>query len=146
MENGTQVSLTVQNGSETFVIPTSLTRNTVLYFMRAQSCPQCNRHARELSALSETSSEHGVDTIIIVPEDTEAAERVKDRNRLTVPVMAGNGSAHHDAGLNKKLLGLLQQSATVVIDPTGKVLYRRIATNPENSFDKTEYEAYLQSI
>ena len=111
--------------------------------MRASICPQCNRHARELSQLAEVSAEHGIDTIIVVPENLETAHKVKERNRLTVPVMAGNGAAHGSAGLSKKLLGLMQQSATVVVNSEGIVLYRRIATNPENSFDQKEYEAYL---
>jgi peroxiredoxin len=144
--NETNLSLTLQNGTEIFNVPGSLTKNTVLYFMRASTCPQCNRHTRELEKLLPELQQHNLDVVIIVPEDIEAANKVKERNQLTMPVMAGNGAAHALAGLDKKLLGLIQQSGTVVVDQTGKVLYKKVATNPEGSFNGKEFQAYIATL
>jgi peroxiredoxin len=140
------VSLTLQNGAEDFTVPDSLQSSTVLYFMRASSCAQCNRHTRDLEKLKPELEKRGLSTIVIVPEGTEAANKVKERNHLTMPVMAGNGTAHALAGLDKKFLGLIQVSGTIVVDTTGKVLYKKIATNPENSFNGHEFEEYLASV
>lgn len=140
------LSFTVQNGSETFVVPGSLKRNTVLYFMRASTCAQCNRHTRDLEKLGSELEQHNLDTIVIVPEDTATADKVKQRNGLTMPVMAGNGAAHALAGLDKKFLGLIQQSGTVVVDPAGRVLYKHVATNPEGSFDAKDFQEFLATI
>lgn len=60
--------------------------------------------------------------------------------------MTGNGNAHALAGLDKKFLGIIQQSGTVVVDRAGTVLYKRIATNPEESFKMKEFKEYLASI
>jgi peroxiredoxin len=140
------LSLTLQNGSEKVTIPASLKQSTVLYFMRAASCAQCNRHARELDALLPELEKRKLGVIIIVPEGLEAAAKVKARNHLTIPVMAGNGGAHALAGLDKKVLGLIQESGTVVIDSKGNVLYKRVATNPENSYNGKEFQVYLATI
>jgi len=137
--------LSLQNGTEEFNVPSSLKRGTVLYFMRASNCAQCNRHTRELEKLLPELVSRNLDAIVIVPEDEAAANRVRERNNLTIQVMTGNGNAHALAGLDKKFLGIIQQSGTVVIDQTGAVLYKRIATNPEESFKLAEFKEYLAS-
>ncbi len=141
-----KLSLVLQDGSEEFSIPAQLKRSTVLYFMRASNCPQCNRHARDINALSSELNEHSLDAIVIVPEDSNAAGKVKARNRLSIPVMAGNGAAHELAGLDKKVLGLIQQSATVVIGEDGTILYKQVATNPENSFNEQDFKQFLTTL
>jgi len=138
--------LSLQNGTEEFNIPASLSRGTVLYFMRASNCAQCNRHTRELEKLLPDLESHNLDVIVIVPEDAAAANKVRQRNNLTIKVMTGNGNAHALAGLDKKFLGIIQQSGTVVVDRAGTVLYKRIATNPEESFKMKEFKEYLASI
>jgi len=138
--------LSLQNGTEQFNIPNSLKRDTVLYFMRASSCAQCNRHTRDLEKLLPELENHNLDVIVVVPEDEAAAEKVRQRNNLTIKVMTGNGDAHALAGLDKKFLGIIQQSGTVVINRAGVVLYKRIATNPEDSFKVKEFKEYLMSL
>ena len=140
------LSLTLEHGTESFTIPGSLAQPTVLYFMRASICPQCNRHARELNAMQAELKTRGMDVIIIVPEGTDDANKVKTRNNLVIPVMAGNGAAHALAGLDKKFLGLIQVSGTIVVDTDGTILYKKLATNPENSFNAKEFQAYLASV
>jgi len=138
--------LSLQNGTEQFNIPNSLKRDTVLYFMRASSCAQCNRHTRDLEKLLPELENHNLDVIVVVPEDEAAAEKVRQQNNLTIKVMTGNGDAHALAGLDKKFLGIIQQSGTVVINRAGVVLYKRIATNPEDSFKVKEFKEYLMSL
>ena len=138
--------LSLQNGTEQFNIPNSLKRDTVLYFMRASSCAQCNRHTRDLEKLLPELENYNLDVIVVVPEDEAAAEKVRQRNNLTIKVMTGNGDAHALAGLDKKFLGIIQQSGTVVINRAGIVLYKRIATNPEDSFKVKEFKEYLMSL
>ena len=138
--------LSLQNGTEQFNIPNSLKRDTVLYFMRASSCAQCNRHTRDLEKLLPELENYNLDVIVVVPEDEAAAEKVRQRNNLTIKVMTGNGDAHALAGLDKKFLGIIQQSGTVVVNRAGIVLYKRIATNPEDSFKVKEFKEYLMSL
>ena len=138
--------LSLQNGTEQFNIPNSLKRDTVLYFMRASSCAQCNRHTRDLEKLLPELENHNLDVIVVVPEDEAAAEKVRQQNNLTIKVMTGNGDAHALAGLDKKFLGIIQQSGTVVINRAGVVLYKRIATNPEDSFKVKEFKEYLMNL
>jgi peroxiredoxin len=142
----TTLLLSLKNGTEEFNIPASLNRGTVLYFIRASNCAQCNRHTRELEKLLPEIESHNLDVIVIVPEDADAAYRLKERNNLTLQVMTGNDTAHALAGLDKKFLGIIQQSGTVVIDRAGTVLYKRIATNPEQSFKAKEFQEYLASL
>ena len=143
--NNSKLETSLQNGTESFEIPGSLTQTTVLYFMRASNCPQCNRHAREIEKALPQLQQRGMAAIIIVPEDVDAAAKVKERNSLTISVMASNGDAHALAGLDKKFLGLIQQSGTIVVSDQGAVLYKRIATNPEGSFSAKEFETFLAS-
>jgi peroxiredoxin len=138
--------LSLQNGTEQFNLPDSLNRNTVLYFMRASNCPQCNRHTRELEKLLPELQKRNLDIIVIVPENAAAASTVALRNNLTIPVMWSDGNAHALAGLGKRFLGIIQQSGTVVVNRVGEVLYKRIATNPEESFKLKEFEDYLASV
>lgn len=140
------ISLSLKNGTDSFEVPAALSKNTVLYFMRAASCAQCNRHTREIEKLLPELRKHDMDAIIIVPENIEIAEKVKNRNNLTIPVMSGDGSAHALAGLDKKFFGLIQQSGTVVVDASGAVLYKRVATNPEESFKGKEFQQYLDTL
>jgi len=142
----TKLILSLQNGTEQFNLPDSLHRSTVLYFMRASNCAQCNRHTRELEKLLPELQKRNLDIIVIVPEDAAAAAKVADRNNLTIPVMWSDGNAHALAGLDKKFLGIIQQSGTVVVNQAGEVLYKRIATNPEESFKAKEFEDYLASV
>ena len=142
----TKLILSLQNGTEQFNLPDSLHRSTVLYFMRASNCAQCNRHTRELEKLLPELQKRNLDIIVIVPEDAAAPAKVADRNNLTIPVMWSDGNAHALAGLDKKFLGIIQQSGTVVVNQAGEVLYKRIATNPEESFKAKEFEDYLASV
>jgi|GEM_PF-6665432 len=144
--NTDKLILSLQNGTEEFNVPASLQRSTVLYFMRASNCAQCNRHTRELEKLLPELQKRNMDVIVIVPEDATATKKVAERNNLTIPVMWSDGNAHALAGLDKKFLGIIQQSGTVVVDQAGAVLYKRIATNPEESFKAKEFEEYLASV
>lgn len=138
--------LSLQDGTEEFNIPASLSRGTVLYFMRASSCSQCNRHTRDLEKLLPELESRNLDVIVVVPEDEIAVEKVRARNNLTIRVMTGNGNAHALAGLDKKFMGIIQQSGTVVVSRAGVVLYKRIATNPEDSFKVKEFKEYIESL
>ena len=140
------ITLSLVQGDGAFEVPGSLTQSTVFYFMRAASCAQCNRHTRELDAMQSELQKHAMEAVVVIPEDITAGEKLKKRNNLTIPVMSGHGTAHALAGLDKKFLGLIQQSGTVVVDVTGKVLYKRIATNPEESFKKKEFQQYLDTL
>ena len=138
--------LTLKNDIEEFNIPNSLKQSTVVYFMRAANCAQCNRHTRDLEKLLPELEKRNMGVIVVVPENEAAVAKVRERNNLTIPVMWGNGNAHALAGLDKKLLGIIQQSGTVVVDQAGVILYKRIATNPEESFKVKEFEDYLASV
>src|SRR4051794_13355946 len=119
--NSTITSIALRNGTENFQIPASLARTTLLYFMRSASCPMCSQHVKQIQSMITEINKYGLDVIIIVPEDVVAASKLKVRYGLTIPVMSGDGTAYVQVGLEKKMLGLMQQSGTIIADIDGTI-------------------------
>jgi peroxiredoxin len=121
-------------------------KTTLLYFMRAASCAQCNQHTKQLEKLLPRLESHTIGVIVIVPGGSKESETVRTRNNLTMPVMSSNSQTYAEVGLDRKLHGLVQQSGTVLVDPTGNILYKKIATNPTQSFDESETLASIEAL
>jgi peroxiredoxin len=135
--------LTLRDSKQTITIPADLRQTTLVYFMRTASCPVCLQNVRQLQKLLPELQADQIAVMVVVPDSLEAAGAVKQKNGLTMPVLYGNGDAHALAGFDKKMFGTVQQSGSLVVDPTGEILYQKISTNPMQSFRKADLEAVL---
>jgi peroxiredoxin len=139
----TLAPLTLKDSQHSITIPNDLKQTTLLYFMRTANCPVCLQNVRQLQKLLPEFQTHQIVIIVIVPDSIEAAGAVKQKNSLTMPVLFGNGDAHALAGFDKKMFGMMQQSGSLLVDQTGEILSQKIATNPMQSFRKSDLEALL---
>ena len=143
--NDSITSVTLKDGATNFEIPSSLQQTTLLFFMRAASCAICVQHVKQLQSMLPEFEQRNLAVIVIVPEDATATTKLKEKYSLTMPLMAGNGTAHLQVGLEKKMLGLLQQSGTIIVDKDGRILYQNLTSNPLQSFNRSQIETFLHS-
>lgn len=114
----------------------------VLYFMRATTCPVCNRHVAELQRDAGDYARRGVSIVVAVPEGHAIANAWKAAKGVAFPVVSGRaGSAYEAVGLGKGLFGAIQQSGTVLVDKAGVVRYSRGSTIPTGSYDAAATKA-----
>lgn len=135
--------LTLKSAAGTVAIPDSLQATTLLFFMRTASCPICIMHVKQIQRLLPYLNKNGIDVLIVVPEGVAEAEALKARYQLTMPVLAGEGNAHALVGLNKAMLGTMQQSGTFLVDASGEILYSKQATMPLYNFNEGELRNYI---
>jgi peroxiredoxin len=110
-------------------------RSAVLvYFLRTTTCPVCNRHVRDLAERAEALTAAGVEVLVAVPEDREAAAKWRAKRGIPFRVLAGD-AAYSAAGLGRGMLGTMQQSGTLLIDVDGVVRYARGAAMPTGGYD-----------
>ena len=114
---------------------------TFVYFMRAPSCAQCNSAVRKLAAQQEALKRNGVEVVIALPTDSSGARAWKESKSVALTVATGRvGSAHEEAGLLRRVFGLVQQSGGILVDREGTVRYSHIATNPGDSLRPQELD------
>lgn len=122
-------------------------RAIFLYFMRAPSCPQCNSAVRKLVGQRDALREHGVDVVVALPTITDEAAVWKAAKRVPFDVVTGRvGTAHEEAGLLRRVFGLVQQSGGILLDRGGLVRYSHIATNPGDSLRVHELDEAIKSL
>lgn len=122
-------------------------RATFVYFMRAPTCPQCNSAVRKLAAHQDALRAQDVDIVVALPTGTEEAAAWKAAKRVPFDVVTGRrGTAHEDAGLLRKVFGLIQQSGGMLLDQDGLVRYSHIATNPGDSLRLPELDEAIQNL
>jgi len=123
------------------------TSNVFVYFMRALSCAQCNAAVRTLASQRDELAAAGVQVIVAVPEDADAATAWKAKRGVPFPVVVGkDGTAHAEAGLLRKVFGAIQQSGGVLLDKEGTVRYSHISTNPGASYNKAELASAIGAL
>lgn len=133
----------LKDSGQTVAIPASLRKQTLLFFMRAANCPVCIQHVRQIEKLLPELTAKDTEAIVVVPEGVVEAQKLKNKYHLSMPVLAGDGLAHATVGLNKKLLGSIQQSGTLIVSATGDILYSKTATIPLESFSHKEVRTFL---
>lgn len=115
----------------------------LLYFLRATTCPVCNRHVRELAKLASTDAK----VLLAVPEDRETAAAWKAKNRIPFTVLTGRRATPHEmVGLSRKVFGSMQQSGSILIDAQGTVRHAHGATMPPNALDRKGITAALAAL
>jgi peroxiredoxin len=116
---------------------------TVMFFLRAASCPVCVGHARKLAS-AHADGRIPADVLLVTPGTAAEAADVERRlrNRTAdkplprgVHVLA-SGDAHALVGLPKTLL--LQHSGTFLVNHARQILYARTAAMPPGSYDEAE--------
>ncbi|GAA4084032.1 peroxiredoxin family protein [Nonomuraea soli] len=115
-------------------------RHAVLvYFMRSTACPICNRHVQDLVRRRDELAAGNVKVLVAVPEDRRTAAAWKARRSIPFPVVVGrDGTPHELFGLDRKMLGSLQQSGTVLVDTGGVVRHAHGATLPTGGYLRKE--------
>ncbi|MEW9870711.1 redoxin domain-containing protein [Arthrobacter sp. HS15c] len=122
-------------------------RATFVYFMRAPTCQQCNSAVRKLAARQDALRTVGVDVVVALPTGTEEAAAWKAAKRVPFDVVTGrSGTAHEEAGLLRKVFGLIQQSGGMLLDQDGQVRYSHVATNPGDSLRLPELDEAIQNL
>ncbi|MFD0883928.1 peroxiredoxin family protein [Streptosporangium algeriense] len=109
----------------------------LLYFVRATSCPVCNRNVQDLIRSGDDLTADNVRVLIAVPESRERAAAWKARQRVPFPVLtARRGTPHEMVGLGRRLFGTMQQSGSLLVDVHGIVRYVHSATLPTGGYDR----------
>lgn len=122
-------------------------RATFLYFMRAPTCPQCNNAVRRLAEQQSSLRERGVEVVVAMPTGTEEAAAWKSAKNVPFDVVTGRaGTAHEEAGLLRRVFGLIQQSGGILVDGAGSVQYLHIATNPGDSLRLRELDDAIDAL
>lgn len=119
----------------------------LLYFMRATSCPICNRNVQDLVRISDDLAADNVRVLIAVPESQERAVTWKARQRVPFPVLTARYDTPHEmAGLGGKVFGVMQRSGSVLIDVQGIVRHAQSATLPTGSYDRKAIKAVIGTL
>ena len=135
--DGTPVDLAAAGGSS----------GLFLYFMRTITCAQCNAHVQNLARTQADFDAQGVKIVIAVPDTREAAAAWKANKKVPFPVVVGTeGTANAEAGLAKKVFGLVMQSGGILLDHDGVVRYAHASTNPTASYDKKAVAAAMDAL
>ncbi|TDD11529.1 redoxin domain-containing protein [Nonomuraea deserti] len=122
-------------------------RAVLIYFMRATSCPVCNRHVQDLVRRRDEFAAGDVQVLVAVPEDRRAAAAWKARRRVPFPVLVGrHASPHQVMGLSRRVFGSLQQSGSILIDAQGVVRHAHGATMPTGAYQGKEITAAVQAL
>lgn len=111
-------------------------RPAVVYFMRTSTCPVCHRHLEALVGLAEGGALAGHAVLVLTPGDAADVATVRRRAPSRAIEVRATGEGHAEVGLGRFLA--LQHSGSFLLDAHGTVRYRRTATLPTRSFDRTE--------
>ncbi|MBP2337285.1 peroxiredoxin [Saccharothrix coeruleofusca] len=117
---------------------------TVVYFLRASTCPACLKHARALAELAEADELGGAEVVLVAPGDVDEARRLADRVASSAVSAWASGTAHGTVGMGSFLA--VQHSGTFLVSDDGTIRYRRTATLPTRSFDRDELLGALARV
>ncbi|GGJ43589.1 peroxiredoxin family protein [Deinococcus roseus] len=149
----TQMTQHAQQTAPTFEIPSSQgvqrladhrgKSKVLLYFMREFNCPLCMRSVMAIHRIHPLLKQKGVQVIVIGGGDEKAATTVAQRFQFPFPIAADPERSVYRAYSLEKTLGFLQWNGTILIDQSGKIIYRKVSQRPGGSFDQAELEALL---
>ncbi|RKS79208.1 peroxiredoxin [Actinomadura pelletieri DSM 43383] len=122
-------------------------RAVLIYFLRATSCPICNRHVQDLIRSRDEFVGNDVQVLIVAPEGRSKAAAWKAKRKIPFPVLVGReGAAHEMVGPHRKVFGTMQQSGSVLIDSQGIVRHVHGATMPTGGYDKKAITAAVRKL
>lgn len=105
----------------------------LLYFMRAASCPICQRHVIDLGGASGAALiGTGRAIVALVPEDPARAALARQRTGNVLPVLSAP-ELYVALGFRRVLFGGIQQSGTVLVARDGAIVRVHRASLPTNA-------------
>jgi thioredoxin-dependent peroxiredoxin len=113
-------------------------KNVVVYFMREFSCAQCQQHVIHLKMLYPDLEDRDVEVLVIGGGNSRDAARLARTFDVPFTVLADPDRAVYMQYNLDKMIGLIQRSATVLVDKQGIIRYLHRATNPNNSLDQVQ--------
>jgi peroxiredoxin len=91
---------------------------------------QCRTHVAQLGRLYPQFQAAGAEVLVILGDSVERTKRYSAALNAPFPILADpSQAAYHRFGLDKALL-IIQRTASVVVDRTGRIRYLKRATNP----------------
>ena len=106
---------------------------TIFYFMRSATCGICLGHIQRI-AKKLAGNEKDVQVFVVVPGGSEEAQQVTQQ--VPFPVLSGT-EAHEAVGLGRRLLGAVQGSGTLLLDPAGRAAFFKHGTLQTQAYDET---------
>lgn len=108
---------------------------------------QCRYHSAQLGRLYNDFKAANCEILLILGEPVEKAKRYSESLHLPFPVLSDpERKVYHQYGLEKAML-FIQRTASVVIDPNGKIRYMKTTTNPLVWLDEIrELLSFIQSM
>jgi len=104
-------------------------------------------HTVQLGQSAKRFRERGVETLVVGPGGPGKAQWLAHLIRAPYPVLADREREVFRAyGLARRIVSLIQQSGTVLVDPGGVVRYLRRATNPLGALDLPELERAIEAL
>lgn len=89
----------------------------------------------------------GAETLVIIPGDPERAKRYRQIAQLPFPVLADAGGAiYREFAVGRWMLGILRQSAVVVIDTAGNIVHSQVVDHPGGMAPMDEVLARVQQL
>jgi peroxiredoxin Q/BCP len=123
-------SLSASNATEIKLADFRSKSNVVLFFIREFIWMQCRSHASQLGRLYKDFQAANCEIILILGEPVDLAVRYSETLHLPFPVLADpDRSVYHRYGLDK-FIGLVQRTASVIVDRDGTIRYLKLALNP----------------
>lgn len=93
----------------------------------------CLAHAAQLGRIKDELDKRNA-TALVIGGGTRLGARLATRwLRLPYPVLHDPERAVYEAYGSKRLLGIYQQSGTVVVDADGNIILERITSNPRRA-------------
>ena len=105
---------------------------TIFYFMRSATCGICLGHIQRIA--KKLGGDSKVQVFVVVPGGSQEAQQVTQQ--VPFPVLSGT-EAHEAVGLGRRLLGAVQGSGTLLLDPAGRAAFFKHGTLQTQAYDET---------
>lgn len=102
---------------------------------------------RQLAKQADEIARQGAELLVIAPGTQGDAAKLKEGLNLPFTVLAdATGEVVSAYGVPRSLFGLIQRSASIVIDRDGVIRYLRRGINPAQSMVEAEFMDALRSV
>lgn len=102
---------------------------------------------RQLAKQADEIARQGAELVVIAPGTAADAAKLKQALSLPFTVLAdATGEVVSTYGVPRSLFGLIQRSASIVIDREGVIRYLRRGINPAQSMVEAEFMDALRAV
>lgn len=121
-------------------------KGLIVFFMRDFGCHVCVGHAIELNKAAPEFATKGFAVVVVGPGSEKAAEKLKARYKLDVPVIADESHEVYDRLGLDKAMAFLQKSGTFVFDSKGEPALARRSAMPTGALDLAELRRQIEAL